>query len=111
MTENNTLTRAGIAEAVYQQVGLSRNEASDIIEAVLDEICDALLRDETVKISGFGTFSTRQKNARVGRNPKTGVEVTIEPRRVVVFRPSNILKKSVNDENSSSTSSSDFASY
>lgn len=91
MTEN-TITRAQLSEAVYQEVGLSRNESADLVEAVLREISDALVRGEMVKISSFGSFSVRKKGQRVGRNPKTGEEVTILPRRVLVFRPSHVLK-------------------
>jgi integration host factor subunit alpha len=92
-----TITRADLCEAVYERVGLSRTESSNLVESVLQEMCDALVEGEQVKLSSFGTFSTRLKNARVGRNPKTGVEVTITPRRVMVFKPSNIMKKRVND--------------
>jgi integration host factor subunit alpha len=88
----NTLTRADLAEAVYQQVGLSRNESSDFVEHVLDEMMNALISGENVKISSFGSFSTREKGERIGRNPKTGVEVPITPRRVLVFRASHVLK-------------------
>ncbi len=91
----NTLTRAHLAEALYQQVGLSRNESADHVEAVLGEIADRLVAGETVKISSFGSLQVRQKNGRVGRNPKTGEEVPIDPRRVLVFRPSQVLKDRV----------------
>lgn len=91
-----TMTRADLAEAVYGEVGLSRNESSDLVEAVLDEMMDALVRGENVKISSFGSFSVRQKGERVGRNPKTGVEVPILPRKVLVFRASHVLKDSIN---------------
>ncbi|PZO87066.1 MAG: integration host factor subunit alpha [Micavibrio aeruginosavorus] len=87
-----TLTRADLAEAVYEQVGLSRNESSDLVEQVLDEIMNALISGENVKLSSFGSFSIRQKGERIGRNPKTGVEVPITPRRVLVFRASHVLK-------------------
>ena len=90
-----TITRADLHEAVYRKVGLSRSESSDMVESVLDEICDAAVRGETIKFSSFGTFKIRSKNERVGRNPKTGEEVPITPRRVMVFRPSNILKRRV----------------
>lgn len=90
-----TLTRADLYEAVYRKVGLSRTESAQLVESVLDEICDAAVRGETIKLSSFGTFSIRSKNERVGRNPKTGQEVPITPRRVMVFRPSNILKDKV----------------
>jgi len=96
MTEK-TITRAQLGEAVYQEVGLSRNESADLLEAVLEEIAEALGRGETVKISSFGSFSVRSKGQRIGRNPKTGEEVPILPRRVLVFRPSQLLKKQIND--------------
>ncbi|MCW8836883.1 MAG: integration host factor subunit alpha [Rhodospirillales bacterium] len=89
---NNTITRAQLAEAVYQEVGLSRNESADLLEAVLTRISDALSRGETVKISSFGSFSVRRKGQRIGRNPKTGQEVPILPRKVLVYRPSQVLK-------------------
>lgn len=91
-----TVTRADLSEAVYAKVGLSRTESSALVERVLDEICDALEQGETVKLSSFGSFIVRQKGLRVGRNPKTGIEVPIEPRRVMVFKPSNILKARIN---------------
>jgi integration host factor subunit alpha len=93
----STLTRADLSEAVYREVGLSRNESADLVESVLSHMADALVRGETVKISSFGTFSVRQKNERVGRNPKTGTEVPIPPRRVLVFRPSHVLKDRINE--------------
>ena len=93
-----TITRAQLGEAVYQEVGLSRNESAELLEAVLSQISDALGRGETVKISSFGTFSVRQKGQRIGRNPKTGEEVPILPRKVLVFRPSQVLKGRVNDQ-------------
>lgn len=95
---NNTVTRADLAEAVYEQVGLSRNESSDLVEAVLDEISGELVKGETVKISSFGSFSVRQKGERIGRNPKTGVEVPIKPRKVLVFRASHVLKDQINSK-------------
>lgn len=91
-----TITRAHLSEAVYQEVGLSRNESADLVESVLKEIGDSLIRDETVKLSSFGSFSVRQKSGRMGRNPKTGEEVPIKPRRVLVFRPSHVLKERIN---------------
>ena len=91
-----TITRAQLSEAVYQEVGLSRNESADLLEHVLGEISSALERGETVKISSFGSFSVRSKGQRVGRNPKTGEEVPILPRRVLVFRPSQLLKNRIN---------------
>ncbi len=92
----STITRAQLAERIYAQVGLSRNDSAGLLELVLDRISLALESGEAVKISGFGTFSVRQKGRRVGRNPKTGVEVPILPRRVLVFRPSNGLRSYVN---------------
>ena len=92
----NTVTRAHLAERIYTQVGLSRNELADLLEGVLARVSKALELGESVKISGFGTFSVRQKGRRVGRNPKTGVEVPIMPRRVLVFRPSHVLKAHIN---------------
>ena len=91
-----TITRAHLSEAVYQEVGLSRNESADLVEKVLDEISASLLKSETVKLSAFGTFAVRQKGGRIGRNPKTGEEVPIKPRRVLVFRPSHVLKDQIN---------------
>ena len=94
----NTITRAHLAERIYTQVGLSRNESADLLEAVLEKVSAALEAGESVKISGFGTFSVRQKGRRVGRNPKTGVEVPILPRRVLVFRPSQVMKAQINGQ-------------
>ena len=94
-----TVTRADLCEAVYQKVGLSRTESSKLVEAVLDEICDAVARGENVKLSSFGSFVVRDKGERIGRNPKTGVEVPIEPRRVMVFKPSNVMKARINGQN------------
>jgi integration host factor subunit alpha len=91
-----TVTRAQLSEAVYQEVGLSRNESAQLVETVLNQIGERLVAGETVKISSFGSFSVRQKGGRVGRNPKTGQEVPIEPRRVLVFRPSHVLKEEIN---------------
>lgn len=91
-----TLTRAGLAEAIYAEVGLSRHESADLLEAVLERISSTLESGETVKISGFGTFLLREKGQRIGRNPKTGVEVPILPRRVLTFRPSQVLKARIN---------------
>ncbi|WP_299392352.1 integration host factor subunit alpha [Pelagibius sp.] len=92
-----TITRADLSEAVYQEVGLSRNESADLVESVLNEISDALVRGEMVKLSSFGSFSVREKGERIGRNPKTGEEVPILPRRVLVFRASHVLKNRIND--------------
>ncbi|MDH5750301.1 MAG: integration host factor subunit alpha [Rhodospirillales bacterium] len=93
-----TITRVQLSEAVYQEVGLSRNESADLLEAVLSQISNALSRGETVKISSFGSFSVRQKGQRIGRNPKTGEEVPILPRKVLVFRPSQVLKSRINKD-------------
>ncbi len=91
-----TITRAHLSEAVYQEVGLSRNESAQLVESVLNEIAGSLVRGEAVKISSFGSFSVRQKGQRIGRNPKTGEEVPILPRKVLVFRPSHVLKDRIN---------------
>lgn len=101
----NTVTRSQLSEAVYQEVGLSRNESADLVEAVLEQISDALVRGEPVKISSFGSFSVRQKGRRVGRNPKTGEEVPILPRRVLVFRASHVLKNRINLANEQASKS------
>jgi integration host factor subunit alpha len=90
-----TLTRADLAEAVYRKVGLSRTESAQLVEMVLDEICDAIVRGETVKLSSFATFQVRSKNERIGRNPKTGEEVPILPRKVMTFKASNVLKSKI----------------
>ncbi len=92
---DKTLTRMDLSEAVFREVGLSRNESADLVESVLQHISDALVSGEMVKISSFGTFSVRDKSARIGRNPKTGDEVPISPRRVLTFRPSHIMKERV----------------
>ena len=93
---DKTLTRADLTEAVYAEVGLSRNESATLVESVLDEISDCLVSGENVKISSFGSFLGRHKNGRMGRNPKTGEDVPIEPRRVLVFRPSQVMKDRIN---------------
>ena len=93
-----TLTRADLAEAVVQKVGLPRNESQDLVELILQEISTSLASGETVKLSSFGSFGIRQKGQRVGRNPKTGQEVPITPRRVLVFRPSHVLKGHLNGD-------------
>jgi integration host factor subunit alpha len=95
MSADETLTRAEIAELLNKQVGLSRAESAELVEQVLDLVTDALVNGENVKISGFGTFVLRDKNERVGRNPKTGIEVPITPRRVLTFRPSQSLRDRV----------------
>ncbi len=98
---SKTLTRMDLSEAVFREVGLSRNESADLVESVLKHMSDALVRGEQVKISSFGTFSVREKSARVGRNPKTGEEVPIHPRRVLTFRPSHLMKDRVASGNKS----------
>ncbi len=91
-----TITRADLAEAVFQKVGLPRNESAELVELVLSEISGSLERGSPVKLSSFGSFGIREKGERIGRNPKTGEEVPITPRRVLVFRASNIMKERIN---------------
>jgi integration host factor subunit alpha len=93
---SKTLTRADLADAVVRKIGLPRNESQDLVELVLGEISTTLARGEHVKLSSFGSFGVRDKGQRIGRNPKTGDEVPITPRRVLVFRPSNIMKDRIN---------------
>ena len=104
-----TVTRAQIGGAVYQEVGLSRSESATLLENVLNEMEDALARGETVKISSFGSFSVRQKGERIGRNPKTGDEVPILPRKVLVFRPSKVLKNRINGREPGEETDDDLA--
>jgi integration host factor subunit alpha len=92
MNSPETLTRASIAELLNRNVGLSRADSAQMVEQVLEMITKALERGENVKISGFGSFILREKSERIGRNPKTGVEVPITPRRVLTFRPSQLLR-------------------
>ena len=92
---DKTLTRMDLSEAVFREAGLSRNECAQLVEGVLDHMSDALVSGEQVKISSFGTFSVRDKSAHIGRNPKTGQEVPIHPRRVLTFRPSHLMKDRV----------------
>ena len=92
---SKTLTRIELSEAVYREVGLSRNESAELVETVLNHISNALINGEQVKISAFGTFSTRNKKQRIGRNPKTGIEIPITSRRVISFKASQIMKKKV----------------
>ena len=96
---SKTLTRMDLSEAVFREVGLSRNESAALVESVIQYMSDALVEGEQVKISSFGTFSVRDKAARMGRNPKTGTEVPINPRRVLTFRPSHLMKERVADGN------------
>ena len=97
--QNSTITRIHLSEAVFSEVGLSRYESAQLVESVLEHISNALVKNEVVKISSFGTFSTRNKRARIGRNPKTGAEAEISGRRVITFRPSQRLKDRVNNGN------------
>ena len=94
--ERKTLTRQDISEALYKQIGLSKHESSIMLESVLKQISNALIDGESVKLSSFGTFYTRQKRERVGRNPKTGVTATINARRVISFKPSKLMKERTN---------------
>ena len=98
--KGRNVTRVDLYEAVYQKVGLSRSETSFLVELILKQITDTLAEGETVKLSSFGTFIVRKKEQRIGRNPKTGLEVAISPRRVIVFKPSPILKRQVNEKRS-----------
>lgn len=97
--ESKTVTRAQLGEAVYQEVGLSRHESAEMVESILAEISSTLQKGEMVKISSFGSFSVRRKGQRIGRNPKTGEEVPILPRTVLIFRPSHVLKNRINAAN------------
>ena len=99
----NTVTRAQLSEAVYQEVGLSRNESADLVESVLHEIGDSLVKGETVKISSFGSFYVREKGRRIGRNPKTGEEYAIEARRVVTFKAGRKLRDRIDNYGRSRT--------
>ncbi|UUL81966.1 integration host factor subunit alpha [Sphingomonas qomolangmaensis] len=95
MDSGGTLTRADLADALHREVGLSRTDSSKMVEDILDHMCDALTKGENVKISGFGSFILRDKGERVGRNPKTGVEVPIAPRRVLTFRASQMMRERI----------------
>ncbi|MEM7569252.1 MAG: integration host factor subunit alpha [Pseudomonadota bacterium] len=95
---SKTITRADLSEAVYQEVGLSRNESAQLVEVILEEVAAALEGGQNVKLSSFGSFLLRDKNGRIGRNPKTGEEVPIDPRRVLVFRPSQLMRDRVNGQ-------------
>ena len=105
---SKTITRADLAEAVYAQVGLSRNESSDLVEQMLDEMMAALVDGDYVKLSSFGSFSVREKAERIGRNPNTGVEVPIKPRKVLVFRASHVLKDKINKATEAAKSTTEF---
>ena len=93
---DKTITRSDLANAVHQKIGLSHNECSHLVRSVLEEVTGSLIAGDSVKLSSFGTFSVQSKNERLGRNPKTGVEAVITPRRVLSFRPSNLMKKRIN---------------
>ena len=95
---DKTTTRSTLSEAVFKNVGLSRNESATLVDSVFDEILRSLTQGDDVKISSFGTFVVRQKKERIGRNPKTGQEVPITARSVVTFRASNVLKSKVNNK-------------
>jgi len=96
--KHNTVTRSDLAEAVFRRIGLSRMESAQLVEMVISEISDAIARGENVKLSSFGTFLQRDKRERIGRNPKTGVEARITPRRVLVFRASHIMRARMNGD-------------
>ncbi len=91
-----TLTRADLSEAVHREVGLSRTESAELVKAIIDAVAESVVTGDRVKLSSFGTFMVREKGGRVGRNPKTGQEVPITPRRVLVFRPSQVMKTRIN---------------
>ncbi|MGK2910014.1 MAG: integration host factor subunit alpha [Sphingobium sp.] len=95
MTTNTTLTRADLAESMNRHIGLSRSDSASMVESILAKMCGALADGQNVKISGFGTFVLRDKNERVGRNPKTGIEVPIAPRRVLTFRASQSMRERI----------------
>lgn len=97
-----TLTRADLADAVYREVGLSRKTSQDLVEQLLEDMIQRLIQGEEVKLSSFGNFNVRAKRQRIGRNPKTGVEVPITPRRVMVFRASHVLKDRINGQRTTS---------
>src|SRR5450432_2279634 len=92
------MTKADIIEGVYERVGFSKKESAEIVELVFDTLKETLERGDRIKVSGFGNFQVRQKNARVGRNPQTGKEIEISARRVLTFRPSQVLKSALNGE-------------
>jgi integration host factor subunit alpha len=92
MAEAGTLTRADLAEAIHNEVGLSRADSAHMVERILGHMCEALAKGQNVKISGFGSFVLRDKGERIGRNPKTGIEVPIAPRRVLTFRASQMMR-------------------
>lgn len=93
-----TVTRADLADAICREIGLSRIESAALVEMILDEVCSAIVKGETVKLSSFATFQVRNKSKRIGRNPMTGETATIHPRRVITFKASSVLKKLVLDK-------------
>jgi integration host factor subunit alpha len=99
--EKSTVTKADIVEKVYQKIGFSKKEASELVEMVFDQLKNTLQKGEKVKISGFGNFLVRAKNERIGRNPQTGEQIKISARRVLTFRPSQVLKAILNGEDAS----------
>jgi integration host factor subunit alpha len=101
MTENTTLTRAHLSNKIYHETGVSMQECNSLVDGVFEAICKNLCTGESVKLSSFGTFNLRHKKPRIGRNPKTGVEVEITARTVVSFNPSNLLKEKINKNLSS----------
>lgn len=98
MTSKTTLTRSDLAESLNRKVGLSRSESSQLVTSILGHMSSALLSGDNVKISGFGSFLLRDKGERMGRNPKTGIEVVIPPRRVLTFRPSQIMRGEISKD-------------
>jgi integration host factor subunit alpha len=102
-----TVTRADLYQAIYQKVGLSVTQSAALVELVLKEITDCLERGETVKLSSFGLFVVRKKDQRMGRNPKTGEEAPISPRRVLMFKPSAVLTQRINAPGAPSPESAD----
>lgn len=91
-----TITRADVAETIYEEIGLSRKDSNDVLDMILDEMVQELSQGNDVKLSSFGTFALRSKKARAGRNPKTGVDAIISPRRVISFKPSQTMRKTIN---------------
>ncbi len=101
------MTKAEIVEQIYERVGFSKKEVAELVEKVFEIIKDTLAEGEKVKISGFGNFVVRQKNARKGRNPQTGQEIVLEARRVLTFKPSLVLKNILNGEDAAERKTSE----
>lgn len=97
------MTKADLIESVYEEIGFSKKEAAELVDLVFETMKETLERGEKIKISGFGNFVVREKRSRVGRNPQTGTEITISERRVLTFKPSQVLKDALNDEAGSAT--------